>query len=131
MNDMAFGAGPERRRVPAQIFGHLLGRNDRTVGRMARDMRRPVANDLLSHGGPQAIGTDERRSRDALARGQASGDALAILAIVLDLAAHAQIDPRIRDSRLDVGIGREMPDFRNRTKIRMRVETGPEGVEIG
>src|SRR5512146_1026697 len=58
-------------------------------------MRRPVADHLPSYGGPQPIGTDERASRDALARGQAHGDALAILVVAQNLAAHAQLDPRI------------------------------------
>jgi len=43
----------------------------------------------------------------------------------------AQIDARVRDPRGNVGIGREMPDFRDRAEVGVRIEAGSEGVEIG
>ncbi len=42
MHDVAFWSGPQRRRVPAQIFRHFLGRDHRAIRRVAGDPRRPV-----------------------------------------------------------------------------------------
>src|SRR6516164_4731189 len=34
MDDVALWSGPKGRSIPAQIFGHLLGRDHRTIGRV-------------------------------------------------------------------------------------------------
>ena len=42
MHDVAFRPGPQRRRIPAQVFRHLFGRDHRAIGRVAGNARRPV-----------------------------------------------------------------------------------------
>ena len=94
MHDVAFRAGPQRRRVPAQILRHLLGRDHRAVGGVAGDARRPVRGDLLAHIRPQPVGADQERAGDALAVGKPRGDRRPILIVAHDFAGDAQIDQR-------------------------------------
>ena len=59
VDDVALGPGPQRRRVPAQVLGHLLGRDDRAVGGVAGHARRAVADELRADARPQAVGADQ------------------------------------------------------------------------
>jgi hypothetical protein len=68
MHDVAFRPGPKRRGVPAQIFGHLICWNNGAIGCVAGDARAAVSDKLLADVRPQAVGTDEKRTFDRLAR---------------------------------------------------------------
>ena len=92
MHEMAFRAGPQRGRVPAQVLRHLLGRDHRTIGRMAGNPRRAVADDLLADVRPQPVGADQRRAGDAFAGGKERRNRCAVLVIARDFGADAQFD---------------------------------------
>ena len=92
VHDVAFRAGPQRRRVPAQVFGHLLGRNHRTVGGMTGNPRRTVGGNLFPDIRPQAIGTDQQRPGNTLAGSEPRRHRRAVLIVADHFGADAQID---------------------------------------
>ena len=108
MHDMAFGPGPERRRIPAQILGHLLGRDHRAIGGMAGDHRRAVTDHLRPDVRPETVRTDQRRSAYAGAVGQRNGHARSVLLIAHDAARCTDVDQRmgtaaVEQGRMEVG----------------------------
>src|SRR6266850_1684343 len=92
MHDVAFRPGPQRRRVPAQIFRHLLGRNHRAVRRMPGHKWRSVRDHLLADVRPQPVGADQKPPRDGLAIGEPRRHRRAILVVADHLAADAQFN---------------------------------------
>ena len=62
MHDVAFGAGPKRGCIPAQVFWHLFGRDNRPIRRMPRYPRWAIANHLAPNGGIKTLCTDQRTS---------------------------------------------------------------------
>ena len=95
MHDVAFRPGPQRRRVPAQIFRHLLGRDHRAVGGVARDPRRAVGGDRFADIRPQPVGADQQRTRHALAGSEIRRHRRAVLIVADHFRADAQFDQRM------------------------------------
>src|SRR5207248_8190058 len=82
--------------VPAQIVWHMLARDDRAIGGVTADARRTVANHLLAHIRPQAIGADQKRAGDAISGRKPRGDRTAVLIVADDFAVHPELDQRMR-----------------------------------
>src|SRR5205823_2251845 len=62
VDEVPFGAGPQGDSVPAQFLRNLLHGDDGPVDRVAGHTRRAVADELVAHGGTDAVGADERRA---------------------------------------------------------------------
>ena len=95
VDEMALGAGPQCRRVPADILGHLAGRNDRTIGRVPGDPRRTVPDQLLAHVRPQAIRADEPDAAVRRAGGELRRHVFPVLLVADDLAVDLEPDARV------------------------------------
>ncbi len=87
-----FGPGPQRGGVPAQILRHLLGRDHRAVGRVARHPRIAIAGDLTAHVRPQPVGADQRRAAHRLAVGELRRDAGFVLVVARHIGAGPELD---------------------------------------
>ena len=86
MNDVTFRATPQNSRIPAQFLRHILGRNDRPVGRMAGDARFAVAQHLLAYIRAQSVSPDESAPRYPFTGCQGGGNARPLLFVSCDRA---------------------------------------------
>jgi hypothetical protein len=55
MHHVTFGTGPKRRRVPPQIFGHLLDRQYRPISNVAGQTQGIAAGESLADFRPYAV----------------------------------------------------------------------------